>query len=864
MKTENGAWQEKPLTGSSKLFLFLCAGGTILLGYAVSLAFILILLCLVACEFVIMLVLARIGAARLITGTLGSHLALLVVFFRSFWLRKGVEYRIQLAPEDAPQLFETVKTLCQKAQVAMPQEISVQLGVTAWVRLDGYRRGAGRTVLGLGFDLMAGLSRWELEGVLAHEITHAKLVQRGYKKWLNRGLMRMGQLAGGLNAHVETLRRGNQTVEPAPILFHAIDCITRNAARFVAGCSRQDEFDADRGAAVLCGAAAIRSSLVKLEPLAQHSARIPWNERVARLQSGQGFAQWFVAELASADFKRAEKAKPELFFKYSTHPSLADRLAALPESTDATAHDSTPAIFLLQEPDKAAETLIAEIQKKSAEEERKDSRRLRRFVRGGIHARLRPLQSVGVLLVLVGTIVGLLAWLVVGFSLGLACFIAGTVGAGIAGYRLGRYRDRVPLPIPDFAALKAAWQKKPDVSEARVKAIETEVQGQAARLGGSAREKQFVKLSYEALAQCDYLRAHVAARFALQVNKKSVEAALSLAVASAVLGQVSQVRQLLHFIQKTTGMSAPSTNWGAGWALVMTGDWAPAEAFLEKACRQKLDRPAVLLLRALCQSNRGKQQSALELAHQACAMRPAHKEHEKFLVDLLLNAGYLREADKKLALLKPFAHEDIEIMLSMVRWNLLSRNFAAADEWVERMKNKQIGAHLFVNLGQYFEVARQDQKAAAFFQQSLVAGFYPKSLLGLARLEAKEQKRDEARKLLLAALDTERTLGEKAVGPLPLFHQITGQMLFLEEPVIGCRAWIASLNGGKSPKALANKSILIYAPARQGAEQYLNDLMSAMEPSLPPIANAHIGWTEAKKEQQPDGPVRPGIQCVLN
>jgi len=200
----------------------------------------------------------------------------------------------------------------------------------------------------------------------------------------------------------------------------------------------------------------------------------------------------------------------------------------------------------------------------------------------------------------------------------------------------------------------------------------------------------------------------------------------------------------------------------------------------------------------------------------------------------------------------------------MVRLNLLLRNFAAADKWTERLREKKAGAQFFVWLGRHHEIARQNQKAADFYNEALAAGFYPESLLGLARLEALQRNKEQARKHLIAALNTDRELGEKAVGPLPLFHQITGQMLSLEEPVPNCRAWVASLNGGKSPPGLANKSVLIYASGRPQAEQFLNELISAMQPGTPPVVTSNLGWREAEKEKQPDGPVRAGIQCVLN
>src|SRR3954464_10121948 len=106
MNSEIGVLREQPLSGSSKLALSCGAGATILLSYIVSIAFILILLTTVACEFVILLGLARFGLSRLIAGVMGTHINLLTVFLRSFWLRKGVEFRSPLQPSDAPALFE--------------------------------------------------------------------------------------------------------------------------------------------------------------------------------------------------------------------------------------------------------------------------------------------------------------------------------------------------------------------------------------------------------------------------------------------------------------------------------------------------------------------------------------------------------------------------------------------------------------------------------------------------------------------------------------------------------------------------------------------------------------------------------------
>lgn len=826
---------DKPLSGASRVALFCGAGATIALCYILSTFSLLALLALIGLELLLAIVLARFGMARLIAGTIASHVALLGVLARSFLLRKGAEYRIQIAEADAPALFEMLRQLCRKTRLAMPREVSLEMSTNAWVQLRGYRRGAGRTILGIGFDLLAGLSQWEVEGVLAHEITHAKLVQRGYKSWMNRGVGRMGQLARGLHDHVEAHRRATKSSEPAELLFRCVDRLTRLAARLVAACSRQDEFDADRGAAELCGSAAIRSSLLRLEPIGNRAVRLPWNERVARLQAGEGFSRWLVEELSSSDPQPAEESK-NYFFKYSSHPSLADRLAALPQSTAEANPVSPPGIALLKNPDQIAEALISRIQSIAAEEERKDSRRLRKWTRKkSLRTHLRPIQSLGVLFILVGVIFGFGLWTSAAVSLGTTGVMAGLIGLGILGVRFGRYRERLALSIPDFAVLKSVWENRIQFTQEQVKELEAQIRSKVTNLSKNKKELALAVFAYDALHTCDYLKAHIAARLCLQMNNKSIEGAAALAVAAAALGQLQQAHEALHFLHRVTAMSAPSLTWSAGWALLLSGDWAPAEAFLEKRCQQKPAHPTLPLLLALCQSNRGKLQSALLLARRACELNPANVESSKFLVQLLLNAGYLREARERLQKLEPLLVHDREFIMMMVQLSLLLRDFDATDKWTERLKQLHPGPHLILRLGFLHEAARQRDKASRFYNESLAGGYYPEALLGLARLEAQARNKDLARQHLAAALNIERPLGEKAVGSLPLLHQILGLSLSLDEPVLDCRAWTARLNGGKSPPGLENKSLLIYARSSQDAEAMLQSLFAKMQPGNLPF-----------------------------
>jgi Zn-dependent protease with chaperone function len=448
-----------------------------------------------------------------------------------------------LQPDDAPRLFKLLRDLCERANVAVPKEVLLEMTVNAWVRMDGYRRGAGNTTRGIGYDLLAGLSEREMAAVLAHEVTHARLVQRGFSKWLKGSLARAVRLAAGLAALVEAGRRTRQPSDLARMLFKPADWLARTCARLVAACSRQDEFAADHGATELCGADALRSALVKLERIGRAAARLPWRERVAQLQLGEGFASWLITELTSGSNVQALEDKTESFDKYATHPSLSDRLAALPVSGNNNAEISPTAMEFLAQPDRIAEQLIAEIQRVVALEEQKDSKALDRWSRKVRSQSCRsPVQSFGLLLALIGGVVGILIWLTVSMSVGLLVFMAATIIPGILAYRFGGYRERAPLPVPDFSLLKAAFQAKVAVDEAKAKLVESDLQHRiAGQKRGRRKARLLVDEAYTALAQCDYLKAHVAARLALKFDKKSVEGISAFAVAAAGLGQGQQL-----------------------------------------------------------------------------------------------------------------------------------------------------------------------------------------------------------------------------------------------------------------------------------------------------------------------------------
>ena len=265
---------DRPLSGLAYITLLTGAAATILLFYLFVLTSLLALLFLLGVEFIAFLALTRFGLFRLMIPVMRTHIRLLSIFLRSLWISKSTEFRIPIKADDAPELRTILKTICAKAGVPLPRIVYLQMGVNAWVQMKGFGRGRGTTILGIGYDLLAGLSQLEMEGVLAHEMMHAKLVQRGFRQLVGGGLSRAVRLSNGLSAQVTASRRVKQSEAPRPNFSRSgADRLTRMAARQVAACSRQDEFEADRGAAELCGAGAICSSLLKTRGPEPHRER---------------------------------------------------------------------------------------------------------------------------------------------------------------------------------------------------------------------------------------------------------------------------------------------------------------------------------------------------------------------------------------------------------------------------------------------------------------------------------------------------------------------------------------------------------------------------------------------------------------
>jgi Zn-dependent protease with chaperone function len=252
MKSRSESYQERPLREGARFFLTLRAGVTVLGFYAFALSTIFLLTLWINVEVAAGFVAGPFIRAIRVRRALRSHFGILRAFLRSFRLGKNVDACVKLQQGDAPELFGMIESACIRTQVPFPREVFVEMHLNAWVRLKGSRRGARTVVLGLGYDLLAGLTAGELEAVLAHELTHARLTQRAVRDALSRGLHRAVQLVRNLAALPRRGKGRSSTL--GRLLLGIADALATGAAKWIAAVSRQEEFDADWGAAELCGA----------------------------------------------------------------------------------------------------------------------------------------------------------------------------------------------------------------------------------------------------------------------------------------------------------------------------------------------------------------------------------------------------------------------------------------------------------------------------------------------------------------------------------------------------------------------------------------------------------------------------------
>jgi heat shock protein HtpX len=218
----------------------------------------------------------------------------------------------EVTPEEAPQLHGIVDRLCALADMPKPK---VAIADSDVPNAFATGRTPQRAVVCATTGLMQRLDERELEGVLAHELSH--VAHRDVTVMTVASVV--GVLAGFLTRIVLYTgmgRRGRSDGAPAVLVITLVSVVVYALSFLLTrALSRYRELSADRAAAYLTGQpSALASALTKITG---EMGRIPSRD----LREAEPYNAFFFAPAAAPGFS--------LSTLFSTHPTLERRLEQL-------------------------------------------------------------------------------------------------------------------------------------------------------------------------------------------------------------------------------------------------------------------------------------------------------------------------------------------------------------------------------------------------------------------------------------------------------------------------------------------------------------------------------------------------------
>jgi heat shock protein HtpX len=265
------------------------------------------LLGLVYAVFIAILFTAGAGAGVIVVFAAGL---LLVQFFASDKIALATMGVKEVTPAQEPELHGIVERLCVQANLPKPR-----IGVieTSMPNACAMGRSKKATTVCATRGILELLDPAELEGVMAHELTHV----------INRDVMVMtlasffATLAATIAQFALFFGGGyGDSEEEGDIMIVVLVSVIVYAISFILlqALSRYREFAADRGSAVLTGRpSALASALLKISGTME---RIPSQD----MRTAEGMSAFFILPA---------RAKKSLMNVFADHPPLEQRLAAL-------------------------------------------------------------------------------------------------------------------------------------------------------------------------------------------------------------------------------------------------------------------------------------------------------------------------------------------------------------------------------------------------------------------------------------------------------------------------------------------------------------------------------------------------------
>ncbi|HEV2753972.1 MAG TPA: zinc metalloprotease HtpX [Solirubrobacteraceae bacterium] len=214
-----------------------------------------------------------------------------------------------VSPQEAPELHAMIERLCVQADLPKPTIGVVQ---TSMPNAFAMGRSQEKATVVATTGLMALLSPAELEGVMAHELTHVQnrdvmvMTIASFFASIAAMILQFGFFFGG---------GGDDDDNPSIFFLILVSLFVYVVSFFLMqALSRYREFAADRGAAVMTGRpSALSSALMKISGTME---RIPQSDLRAN------------AEM-NAFYIFPAGAKKSLLSVFATHPPMEKRIAAL-------------------------------------------------------------------------------------------------------------------------------------------------------------------------------------------------------------------------------------------------------------------------------------------------------------------------------------------------------------------------------------------------------------------------------------------------------------------------------------------------------------------------------------------------------
>jgi heat shock protein HtpX len=268
----------------------------------------LFLLGLLYVVFVGVLFAAGAGAGIIVVVAVGL---LLLQVFASDKIAMGTLGVKEVSPAEEPELHGIIDRLCVQADLPKPRVCVME---TPMPNAFAMGRSRKTTTVCATRGILEMLDSAELEGVMAHELTHVinrdvmVMTLAGFFASLAALILQFAFFFGGGYGRGEEEEQDIFIVIAVSAVVYAISFFLLRAL------SRYREFAADRGSAVLTGRpSALASALIKISGTIEREPR-------QDLRKAEGLSAFFIMPA---------RAKNSLMNLFADHPPLEQRLAAL-------------------------------------------------------------------------------------------------------------------------------------------------------------------------------------------------------------------------------------------------------------------------------------------------------------------------------------------------------------------------------------------------------------------------------------------------------------------------------------------------------------------------------------------------------